>query len=89
MDIVLRNPGSIFNISFSTASIESAFYTMVGSPTGWVWKKATIDVDSARKSSSNDMLSWDWGTFTVGSGYYPSSSSEATAPLMWNMSIGA
>ena len=86
LDVVLRNPGSAFDVPLRATS---TFYTMVGSPTGWIWKKALINVDTVRKSFSGDTLSWDWNTFTFGNTYHPSSSNDSTAPLSWNITAGA
>jgi hypothetical protein len=39
----------------------TTFYTMAGNPTGWLWKLATINVDSVRSGTATG---WQWKTIT-------------------------
>jgi hypothetical protein len=44
------------------------FNTMVGDATGWTWRKPIINVDKARRSTTNG-LTWEWSVVTNSADY--------------------
>jgi len=72
---------TLFDVYGEVESLgETSFPTLVGTATGWTWAAATVDSDTAPRSTTANGLGWTWDTVSDTADHYIISGSATS----WN-----